>query len=510
MGGLRLDHWSLRARLLVILTVLLIVGILATGWTASLIMRTYLIGQVDERLDPSVVQKVFDEISRRESGALMDPFGEDPTDDTFVSGYVTHLQYNGGRELTLPRGGLKGVQPAFPDLTVAEVKAANAEPMTLDSVGHQYQWRAVSGFLVGQTSVGLITIALPLEPVDNAVARLRWLTVFVGAGVTLLCGMIGYYAIRRALRPLTEVESTAAAIAGGDLSSRVPEQPVGTEVGRLTASLNGMLTQIESAFHAREASEARTRRFAADASHELRTPLTAIRGFAELYRQGAVREPDDVARTMSRIEDESRRMGALVDDLLLLARLDEQRPGRRDPVDLLVLAADAVEDARAIEAGTKASGNPAGLTPVGGVTRRIALVGLDASRGPSSALVIGDEDRLRQVVTNLIGNAVRHTPPGSPVEVAVGVAPGEDGAQGCVIEVRDHGPGLGDDEQAEKVFERFYRADPSRQRGRGGGTGLGLSIVAAVSAQHGGSVSTSTTPGGGATFRVWLPSAILS
>jgi two-component system OmpR family sensor kinase len=291
-----------------------------------------------------------------------------------------------------------------------------------------------------------------------------------------------------------EVEHTAAAIAGGDLSRRIPERPSSTEVGRLTRSLNGMLSQIESAFRAREASEARTRRFAADASHELRTPLASIRGFAELYRQGAV-PPDEVPRTMGRIEDEARRMGSLVEDLLLLARLDEQRPTRSDPVDLAVIAGDAVHDARGLDPG-----------------RTVSLVGLRPDGGPVPALVRGDEDRLRQVVANLVANAVRHTPAGTPIEVAVGVetgsadgAPGADGASRvAVLEVRDHGAGLAP-EQASRVFERFYRVDASRQRGRGGGSGLGLSIVAAVVAAHRGTVQVTQTPGGGATFRVQLP-----
>jgi two-component system OmpR family sensor kinase len=248
-----------------------------------------------------------------------------------------------------------------------------------------------------------------------------------------------------------------------------------------------MLTRIEAAFRAREASEARTRRFAADASHELRTPLASIRGFAELYRQGAV-PPSDVPRTMGRIEDEATRMGHLVEDLLLLARLDEQRPARTDPVDLAVLAGDALVDARA-------------LAP----DREVRLVGLQDGGGPVPAPVTGDEDRLRQVVANLVANAVRHTPAGTPVELAVGVTTSPDGDT-CVLEVRDHGPGV-PPEQSARVFERFYRTDASRQRASGGGAGLGLSIVAAVVAAHGGTAEVRPTPGGGATFAVRLPRA---
>jgi two-component system OmpR family sensor kinase len=327
--------------------------------------------------------------------------------------------------------------------------------------------------------------------VDQTVARLRLLILGLGGVVVLVCALLGWLAIRRSFQPLVEVEETAAAIAAGDLSRRIPERPATTEVGRLTASLNGMLTQIETAFRAREASEARTRRFAADASHELRTPLASIRGFAELYRQGAV-PPDEVPRTMRRIEDEATRMGGLVEDLLTLARLDERRPARAEAVDLAVLAGDAVHDVR-------------GLDP----DRPVGLAGLGAGSGPAPAVVVGDEGALRQVVTNLVANAVRHTPSGTPVEVAVGVEPrpGPDlGTASAVLEVRDHGPGLPPDE-AERVFERFYRVDSSRRRGAGGGSGLGLSIVAAVTAAHGGTVEVRPTPGGGATFRVTLPAA---
>ncbi|HEX2809691.1 MAG TPA: HAMP domain-containing sensor histidine kinase, partial [Kineosporiaceae bacterium] len=211
-------------------------------------------------------------------------------------------------------------------------------------------------------------------------------------------------------------------------------------------------------------------------------PLASIRGFAELFRQGAV-PSEEVPRTMRRIEDEAKRMGSLVEDLLLLARLDEQRPSRRDAVDLAVLAGDAVHDAKGLDAD-----------------RRVRLVGLTDTTGPTPSVVVGDEDKLRQVVANLVGNAVRHTAPGTPVEVAVG----RDSADRAVLEVRDHGAGLAPD-VAERVFERFFRLDSSRQRGQGGGSGLGLSIVSAVVAAHGGTVTVLATPDGGATFRVELP-----
>ncbi len=231
----------------------------------------------------------------------------------------------------------------------------------------------------------------------------RLALIEIGVGIVVLASMVGlgFVVVRRSLRPLREVETVAGAIAAGDLSRRVPERPTTTEVGSLSRSLNGMLAQIEHAFGLRAASEARMRQFVADASHELRTPLAAVRGYAELYRQGAVSDPDDVASAMRRIEDEAARMGLLVEDLLLLARLDEERPSRTEPVDLTVLAADAVQDARAIAPD-----------------RAVTLLGRSGRLEPTE--IAGDERRLRQVITNLTANAVSHTPAGSPIEIVVG------------------------------------------------------------------------------------------
>jgi two-component system OmpR family sensor kinase len=284
---------------------------------------------------------------------------------------------------------------------------------------------------------------------------------------------------------LTRVEKTAAAIAAGDLSRRVDVENPATEVGRLGGSLNAMLSHIESAFAARMASEERMRRFAADASHELRTPLVTIRGFSELYRQGALTKEEDVATAMGRIESEAKRMGSMVEDLLLLARLDEQRPLQQKPVDLLLLANDAVVDTQASDRD-----------------RNISLTGLDGGP-PSPAPVLGDEAKLRQVVGNLVGNALRYTPAGTPLELAVGVRTGDAGQRRSVIEVRDHGPGISGDE-APRIFERFYRADTSRTR-ETGGSGLGLAIVAAIVGSHSGYVRVEQTEGGGATMVVSLP-----
>jgi two-component system OmpR family sensor kinase len=297
----------------------------------------------------------------------------------------------------------------------------------------------------------------------------------------------GYVLIRRSLAPLVAVERTAAAIAAGDLSQRVPDQHPRTEVGRLSNALNVMLGRIESAFaHERDAqrqakaSEERMRQLVADASHELRTPLTSIRGFAELHRMGAT-DAGDLDRTMGRIEDEALRMGLLVDDLLLLARLDEQRPIEQAPVDLLEIAHDVVEGSRR-------------MAP----SRTIELHA-DVLSPP---IVIGDAARLRQVVNNLVSNALTHTPDDASVTVEVSV---DTAAATAVVAVSDTGPGLSP-EDTERVFERFYRADASRARSSGG-SGLGLSIVAGLVAAHGGHVSVESNPGEGATFRVELPLA---
>jgi two-component system, OmpR family, sensor kinase len=476
----RWDGVPLRARLVGIMVGLLVAALTLTGLGSQFLLKRYLTQQVNDGLSISYVNQLQAMIAR----------GSVPDQDDVVlpSQYVVRLGLVGQPDDTRVNREVRehpGLAPRFPAMTIAKAAHESGRMYTVRSLDGSIRWRlAVYPGVIPGTNVlnGYFIVALPLDQVDNAVRQLVVIFLALGAGLILLSALLGWLAIRRSFVPLTEVEETAAAIAAGDLSRRIPDHPASTEVGRLTSSLNGMLGQIETAFRSREASEQRTRRFAADASHELRTPLASIRGFAELYRQGAVREEEDVARTMGRIEDESRRMGSLVEDLLLLARLDEQRPARTDPVDLAVLAGDATHDAR-------------GLAP----DRTVRLVGLAPGRGPEPAVVTGDENRLRQVVANLIGNAVRHTPAGTPIEVAVGR---QDAL--AVLEVRDHGPGLAP-EHAVKVFERFYRVDASRARSQGGGSGLGLSIVTAILAAHDGRVGVAPTPGGGATFRVELP-----
>jgi two-component system OmpR family sensor kinase len=312
---------------------------------------------------------------------------------------------------------------------------------------------------------------------------MRLALVVIGVTVVGVGALAGRWGVRRSLRPLRQIEDTAAAIAAGDLTRRVPDAPAGTEVGRLSAALNTMLSQIEQAFAVRAASEERMRRFVADASHELRTPLATIRGYGELYRMGALTDPEDLPRTMRRIEDSATRMGTLVQDLLHLARLGEGRPLAQDDVDLSVLVADAGADLRALDP-----------------TRPVRLVPLTDGGTTAGAITVGDESRLRQVLANLVGNVVQHTPAASPVELAVGR---EDGS--AVLEVRDHGPGISP-EHASRVFERFYRVDQARGRDSGG-AGLGMAIVAAIVGAHQGHVQLGPTPGGGTTIRIALPAA---
>jgi two-component system OmpR family sensor kinase len=338
----------------------------------------------------------------------------------------------------------------------------------------------------------VILIATDQGEVDAAIGSLSRIYLWISVGALVLLAGLGYALVRRSLRPLEEVERTAEVIATGDLSRRVPVRRPGSEVGRLASAFNTMVERFESAFRARQRSEAsarsseeRMRRFVADASHELRTPLTSIRGYAELYRQGAVTSPEDVAGVLHRIEEQAARMGLLVDELLLLARLDQQRPFEHAPVDLAVLTVDAVHDAHA-------------ATPERSVGLRLPPA---IGEEPAEVPVLGDEARLRQVLGNLVNNALIHTPAGTPVEVRVRPEAAE-----AVVEVADKGPGLAP-EAAERVFERFYRGDPARGRANGG-TGLGLAIVAAIVAAHGGRVEVQTSVGVGTTFRVRLPLAI--
>ncbi|ASW56551.1 cell wall metabolism sensor histidine kinase WalK [Plantactinospora sp. KBS50] len=493
---------KLVAAVLALVTAALVVISLATAY----FLHNYLIGQIDSDL------RVLAKTVQTKPPAGTSKYVPLPTDYLAVtvdpnSGQVVGLGYDNtrfsGQDL-----------PAWPDKPDEFAERFGQAPVTVSARSGNARWRIM---YVQLSDGNFALIGEQLSDIDQAVKQLLWIDVLVGGGVLILLASVGAGIVRTSLRPLVDIERTAAAIAGGDLTRRIPDpepdvpEPT-SELGRLSRALNTMLSQIEAAFTARAASETaarhaesaardaavaaqasesrarrseeRMRQFIADASHELRTPLTSIRGFAELYRQGAVTTPEDSARLLRRIEDEASRMGLLVEDLLLLARLDRERPLELAPVELPVLAADTVQAAQAVAPD-----------------REIAL---EVEPGSGQLLVLGDDARLRQVLTNLMTNALSHTPPEAGITVRLRAETGNL----AVVEVADTGPGLSA-EQAERVFERFYRADSARTRRSGGngnqGTGLGLAIVAALVAAHHGTVEVRETPGGGATFRVRLP-----
>ncbi|MCC5577417.1 HAMP domain-containing protein [Microtetraspora sp. AC03309] len=487
----RLARTPLWLRLVGATLLLVTLAIALTGGFAVQLLRGYLVDRVDRQLTGFIRPR-------------NDPQGEQDRVPPAPSGtrpqrqpgfyYIVLLDADGNLVQTVQEPPNVD-PPTLPALTSADTERMGRMLFTADSPSGG-KWRVVA---IGEPGGMTRVVAVSLADIDGTVSQLVVIVAGVGFTVLVALGLACYWLVRRSLRPLGEIERTAQAIAGGDLSRRLPLRHRRTEIGRLGRAINGMLSQIEAAFQDREASEAvarrsafdarrseeRMRRFVADASHELRTPLTSIRGFAELYRQERSQDP---VRLLRRIEDEAARMGLLVDDLLLLARLDQQRPLEQRAVDVLSLAAGAVLDAQT-------------LAP----DREIDLVRLDGSDGAVKAL--GDEHRLRQVIGNLVGNALRHTPPGTAFQVRVGTLPdaGAGDGQVVVIEVADEGPGLRE-EDVERVFERFYRADPARSRADTGGTGLGLSIVAALVHAHGGTITAESPPGRGAVFRVRLPS----
>lgn len=463
------EQVSLRKRLVAIIVLLLAVGLGVTALVARAFVSDFLVGQLDAELQQSG-RRVAEQTLN-----LPETCGRIPTNFVVVTrssdGELTRCEWN-QEQLGTPR---------LPDESIADVADRGGRPFTVGTTGgdEPTRWRVVAY----QTNVGgAVYVALPMTDIQKTVSFLSRSLLWSGLGLVVVGGVAAFLLVSRSLRPLRRIETTAAAIAAGDLSQRIPEQPQTTEVGSLSHSLNTMLAQIERAFAVQEASEGRMRRFVSDASHELRTPLATIKGYGELYRMGALDSADKVDDTMGRIEDSARRMGTLVNDLLVLARLDEGRPLRKEPVELVALARDAAQDLHALDP-----------------TRSVTVTGLDGGAPPSDVMVTGDADRLRQVLTNLVGNVARHTPAGSPAELALGMT--SDGR--ALLEVRDHGPGVSP-EQAERVFERFYRADSSRTR-ESGGSGLGLAIVAAIVGAHQGQVDVTTTAGGGLTVRVHLP-----
>jgi two-component system, OmpR family, sensor kinase len=477
-----LARTPLRVRLIVAVLVLVTVSLALISVASIAVLRGSLVGRLDDQLGGVATGTLRGLAGGR---ALGPPPSEGRIRPPSLY-FVAVLDPSGNALEAVDPTVLQDGQspPRLP--AAATLQARIGTPFTMPATSGGGQWRLLVERFPDGSGV-MVVVAASLEDVNTTISRLQRIDLAVSIAILAALAGVGVAIVRASLRPLVEIERTAGEIAAGDLAQRVPERDPRTEVGRLGRALNTMLSQIEAAFRARAASEERMRRFVADASHELRTPLTTVRGFAELYRQGGAREPAELDRLMRRIEDQAAQMGLLVDDLLLLARLDQQRPLERRPVDLLALAADTVHDARAVAPD-----------------RRIQLLtGDGGATGP--LVVLGDEARLRQVLANLMSNALTHTPAGTGVEV-VAQTRREDGADRAVLEVVDHGAGLSP-EQAERVFERFYRADPARSHATRGGTGLGLAIVAALVAAHDGTVEVNSNPGQGATFRVVLPLA---
>jgi len=489
-----LSLWSLRNRLIVGVVVLSALGFIASDIAARSSLHSFLLAQVDTQLksvaggsvlrldragiapdDNAVPPTTSDEspttskTSKTPTKTTLRPLRSVPTtmSVTLLNPYGKVLGVIGGDLNT------QAISNFVTGFTPAMVLSHKNLPFTIEAPGADF--RVLARIL--PSALGSVVVAQSMDNIDQTVHRLQILFIFIGLIALLLIALASRKVIDIGLRPLEVVELTAESIAAGNLSARLPAAKPDTEVGRLVSSLNKMLARIEESFAARTASENRLRRFVADASHELRTPLTAIRGFAELHRQGAVQGEEATKELIARIEKESLRMGSLVEDLLLLARLDQAREMSKDPVNISSAVKEAVESARA--AGPN---HPITVTT------------------PADDIyVLGDTNRIHQVIANLLANARSHTPIGTPIQVTL-----EHSDTGTTVSVSDNGPGLSESDQ-ERIFERFYRADPSRVRTTEEGSGLGLSIVDAVMRAHGGRVSVTSTLGDGATFTLFFP-----
>ena len=463
---------SLRTRLTIGVLVLSAIGFIGAGVGAQALLRNYLIHQVDNQL-LSVVGGTTDRLDR--AGIANDHENDDakarpitPLNRVPTSISVTVLDPFGNLI-----GGIGGdlnsnqITDYVKGLLPGQVAAFGSKPFTIEAPGSDFRVATT----VLPSSLGSVIVAQSLNDFDKTTHQIAVVFLIIGGIVLLFIAFASRQVIKVSMRPLEKIEGTAEKIAAGDLSARLDNFEPDTEVGRLSTSLNTMLSRIEESFAARTESENKLRRFVADASHELRTPLTSIRGFAELHRQGAVPEGEKTKELIERIEKESMRMGYLVEDLLMLARMDQSRELVMEDVDLSALVNEAVASAQA--AGKD---HP--------ITTEIAV----------DVHTQGDADKIYQVVTNLLANARAHTPLGTSIHVSV-----YSNDEGSFISVADNGPGLSQEDQ-QKVFERFYRVDSSRQRNSREGSGLGLSIVDEVMKAHGGTVSVASELGNGATF----------
>ncbi len=503
-SGFRLPELSLRVRLLVLLVVLATVGLAAADVVSYRALHNYLYTRVDQQLESAVVP-VSAQLAHKagvdrsplapaggagfelHGGTALEPgFGgpDGPAPDAGhlpPGGTFGQLRDADGTVLSHTSAVFGGEEVALPALP-ADLKASAADEIAPITVGQRGGGSEQFRLAAVRMPDGTVTVvAVPLGDTAATLNHLAVIELIVSAAILVALALAAWWLVGVGLRPLRRMGEVAGHIAAGDLSRRVEPANGRTEVGRLGTSLNAMLEQIEAAFAEREASEARLRQFLADASHELRTPLASIRGYSELYRIGAGREPEQVERAMGRIEAESERMAGLVDDLLALARIDEMRAPARERIDLRALLEDARDDARA-------------SSPDRAISLATSLVS-------APIWIDAEEDQLRRVFANLLRNAAVHTPAGSAVEIAL-----EAGEGWATVAVRDHGPGLPDG-NPRAVFERFWRGGSASRGREDGGAGLGLAIVAAVVSAHGGEVDAASALDGGAVFTVRLPLA---
>lgn len=480
-----ISNWSLKNRLVIGVLLLSAVGITIADLAAQTALKSYLIGQADDQLT-AVAGGSFLRLDR--AGIESSPNNNDNTQTSESQSTKPLNRVPSAISVTLLTadgiilGNLGGelssshITEAVTGLTAEDVKLAEGFPFTIENKNAHF--RVLARLL--PSGAGSAVVAISLEEIEKTLNRLRVLFFLIGFVVLLLIGILSRAVVRLSLKPLTVVETTANAIARGELSARLPEANPKTEVGRLTESLNSMLSKIEDAFAARKLSEDKLRRFVADASHELRTPLTAIRGFAELHRQGAMEGSEKTAEVIRRIEDESKRMGSLVEDLLLLARLDQARPIVLKPVEVNQVVNEVIAASDVIFPNQK----------------------ITAFFPSIEIFILGDNEKVYQAVSNLVINACTHSPDGSSISITT-----QELENQILVSVKDDGPGLNID-QKERVFERFYRADTSRARhehhGKEG-SGLGLSIVDAIMHAHGGSVSVKSEIGKGSEFILTFP-----
>jgi len=473
------SSWSLLNRLTLGVVLLSTLGVVASDIAAQTLLRTYLTQEVDNEL----LSIAGGSIPRLERAGIESDNDGDENDRTMQVRPLRSIPTATSVTLIGPAGIVLGqiggdlnateITSYLSAITPEKTAKYGNRPFTIETDEHDF--RVLSQTL--PSGFGRVVVAHSFEDIDRILARLQGLFILIGLVMIFFIALASRKVITVGLRPLANVEATAERIAEGDLTARLPDVKPNTEVGRLVSTLNTMLGRIEESFDARLESESKLRRFVADASHELRTPITAIRGFAELHRQGAVSGEEKTKELIGRIENESKRMGSLVEDLLLLARLDQSREMKSDPVNLTQIVSDAVASARA--AGQNHT------------------VNFDEQGEEIYAL--GDKDRIHQVVANLLANARTHTPAGTIIDVSV-----RQDTDGVRIRIADNGPGLSKSDQ-ERIFERFYRADASRVRTDGEGTGLGLSIVDAVMRAHAGQVSVQSEVGKGAVFTLFFP-----